>query len=82
MMQKLNAFLFGWMGMPVNRRDCKTCAVFHAEQVQHGYEESIRDGATMPLLLRTALGGTAHLFERKIDILPQQNLKSTKRFGF
>ena len=50
-----NAFLFGFTGTPINRRDRNTFYAFGAEEDQHGYmsrygfEESIRDGATLPL---------------------------------
>ena len=50
-----NAFLFGLTGTPINRRERNTFAAFGAEEDQHGYmsrygfEESIRDGATLPL---------------------------------
>ena len=50
-----NAFLFGLTGTPVNRRDRNTFYAFGAPEDEHGYmsrygfEESIRDGATLPL---------------------------------
>lgn len=50
-----NAFLFGLTGTPINRRERNTFAAFGADEDQHGYmsrygfEESIRDGATLPL---------------------------------
>ena len=50
-----NAFLFGLTGTPINRRDRNTFYAFGAEDDRHGYmsrygfEESIRDGATLPL---------------------------------
>jgi type I restriction enzyme R subunit len=50
-----NAFLFGLTGTPINRRDRNTFYAFGADADQHGYmsrygfEESIRDGATLPL---------------------------------
>jgi type I restriction enzyme R subunit len=50
-----NAFLFGLTGTPINRRDRNTFAAFGAEEDERGYmsrygfEESIRDGATLPL---------------------------------
>ena len=50
-----NAFLFGLTGTPINRRDRNTFVAFGAEEDGHGYmsrygfEESIRDGATLPL---------------------------------
>jgi type I restriction enzyme R subunit len=50
-----NAFLFGLTGTPINKRDHNTFHAFGAEQDHRGYmsrysfEESIRDGATLPL---------------------------------
>ncbi|MEW6403587.1 MAG: HsdR family type I site-specific deoxyribonuclease [Chloroflexota bacterium] len=50
-----HAFFFGLTGTPINRRDRNTFATFGAEEDEHGYmsrygfEESIRDGATLPL---------------------------------
>jgi type I restriction enzyme R subunit len=50
-----NAFLFGLTGTPINRADRNTFYAFGAEEDKAGYmnrygfEESIRDGATMPL---------------------------------
>jgi len=50
-----NAFLFGLTGTPINRRDRNTFAAFGADEDEQGYlsrygfEESIRDGATLPL---------------------------------
>ena len=50
-----NAFLFGLTGTPINRADRNTFYAFGAEEDQAGYmsrygfEESVRDGATMPL---------------------------------
>ena len=50
-----NAFLFGLTGTPINRADHNTFFAFGAEEDEYGYlsrygfEESIRDGATMPL---------------------------------
>ena len=50
-----NAFLFGLTGTPINRADRNTFHAFGAEEDEYGYlsrygfEESIRDGATMPL---------------------------------
>jgi type I restriction enzyme R subunit len=59
-----NAFLFGLTGTPINRRDHNTFFAFGATEDQHGYmsrygfEESIRDGATLPL----------HFEPRRIDL--------------
>lgn len=50
-----NAFLFGLTGTPINRRDKNTFYAFGAPEDERGYmsrygfEESIRDGATLPL---------------------------------
>ena len=50
-----NAFLFGLTGTPINRRDRNTYYAFGAEEDSRGYmsrygfEESIRDGATLRL---------------------------------
>jgi type I restriction enzyme R subunit len=50
-----NAFLFGLTGTPINRRDRNTFYAFGAAEDKNGYlsrygfEESIRDGATLPL---------------------------------
>ena len=50
-----NAFLFGLTGTPINRRDRNTFYAFGADEDEHGYmsrygfEESIRDGATLQL---------------------------------
>jgi hypothetical protein len=50
-----NAFLFGLTGTPINRRDRNTFYAFGAAEDENGYmsrygfEESIRDGATLPL---------------------------------
>ncbi len=50
-----NAFLFGLTGTPINRIDRNTFFAFGAEEDERGYlshygfEESIRDGATLPL---------------------------------
>ena len=61
-----NAFLFGLTGTPINRRDRNTFYAFGAEEDAHGYmsrygfEESIRDGATLPAPLRAAPRRSAH----------------------
>lgn len=50
-----NAFLFGFTGTPINRRDRNTFYAFGADEDERGYmsrygfEQSIRDGATLPL---------------------------------
>ncbi len=54
-----NAFLFGMTGTPINKRDRNTFAAFGAEQDEHGYlhkysfEESVNDGATLPINFET-----------------------------
>ncbi len=53
-----NAFLFGLTGTPINRADRNTFWAFGADEDQNGYmsrysfEESIRDKATLPCILR------------------------------
>jgi len=50
-----NAFLFGLTGTPINKASRNTFTAFGAEEDRHGYlsrygfEDSIRDGATLPL---------------------------------
>ena len=50
-----NAFLFGLTGTPINRRDKNTFYAFGAVEdaggyiSRYGFEESVRDGATLPL---------------------------------
>lgn len=50
-----NAFLFGLTGTPINRADRNTFYAFGADEDEQGYmsrygfEESIRDGATLKL---------------------------------
>ena len=50
-----NAFFFGFTGTPINRGDRNTFYAFGANEDEQGYmsrygfEESIRDGATLPL---------------------------------
>jgi type I restriction enzyme R subunit len=50
-----NAFLFGLTGTPINRRDRNTYYAFGAEEdakgymSRYGFEDSIRDRATLPL---------------------------------
>ncbi|MFN8468811.1 MAG: HsdR family type I site-specific deoxyribonuclease [Caldilineaceae bacterium] len=50
-----NAFFFGLTGTPINKRDRNTFGTFGAPEDSHGYmsrysfDESIRDGATLPL---------------------------------
>jgi type I restriction enzyme R subunit len=50
-----NAFLFGLTGTPINRKDRNTFYAFGADEdakgymSRYGFEQSIRDGATLPL---------------------------------
>jgi type I restriction enzyme R subunit len=50
-----NAFLFGFTGTPINKTDRNTFYAFGADEDERGYmsryrfDESIRDGATLPL---------------------------------
>lgn len=56
-----NAFLFGLTGTPINKRDRNTFYAFGADEDEHGYldrysfEDSIRDGATLPLKFEARL---------------------------
>ncbi len=58
-----NAFLFGFTGTPINKRDRNTFWAFGAPEDAGGYlsrysfEESIRDGATLPLHFEARLLG-------------------------
>jgi type I restriction enzyme, R subunit len=67
-----NAFLFGLTGTPINRRDRNTFYAFGAEEDERGYlsrygfEESIRDGATLPLHFEPRLVGL-HIEKGAID---------------
>jgi type I restriction enzyme R subunit len=67
-----NAFFFGLTGTPINRRDHNTFAAFGAEEDEHGYlsrygfEESIRDGATLPLHFEPRLV-ELHIDKQAID---------------
>ena len=62
-----NAFLFGLTGTPINTRDHNTFWTFGADEDPHGYmsrysfQESIRDGATLPLHFE------ARLVELRVD---------------
>jgi len=55
-----NAFLFGLTGTPINQRDHNTFWTFGAEEDEKGYlsrysfQDSIRDGATLPLHFEAA----------------------------
>lgn len=67
-----NAFLFGLTGTPINRRDRNTFYAFGAEEDERGYlsrygfEESIRDGATLPLHFEPRLVAL-HIDKEAID---------------
>jgi type I restriction enzyme R subunit len=67
-----NAFLFGLTGTPINKRDRNTFYAFGAEEDQHGYldrysfEDSIRDGATLPLKFEARLV-ELHVDQQAID---------------
>jgi len=67
-----NAFLFGLTGTPINRADRNTFYTFGADEDRSGYmsrygfEESVRDGATMPLHFEPRLLGM-HIDKEAID---------------
>jgi len=67
-----NAFLFGLTGTPINRADRNTFYAFGAQEDERGYmsrygfEESIRDGATMPLHFEPRLL-ELHIDKKAID---------------
>ena len=67
-----NAFLFGLTGTPINRSDHNTFYAFGADEDKSGYmsrygfEESVRDGATMPLHFEPRLLGL-HIDKEAID---------------
>ena len=67
-----NAFLFGLTGTPINRRDRNTFYAFGAEEdgrgymSRYGFEESIRDGATLPLHFEPRLV-ELHIDKQAID---------------
>ncbi|MFZ4816659.1 MAG: type I restriction endonuclease subunit R, partial [Phototrophicaceae bacterium] len=56
-----NAFLFGLTGTPINKRDRNTFYAFGADEDaggyldRYGFEDSIRDGATLPLKFEARL---------------------------
>jgi type I restriction enzyme R subunit len=68
-----NAFLFGLTGTPINRADRNTFYAFGAEEdktgylSRYGFEESIRDGATMPLHFEPRLL-ELHIDKEAIDL--------------
>jgi type I restriction enzyme R subunit len=67
-----NAFLFGFTGTPINRRDHNTFMWFGSPEDQGGYlsrysfHESIRDGATLPLHFEPRLS-ELHIDQDAID---------------
>ncbi len=67
-----NAFLFGLTGTPINRRERNTFYAFGATEDSRGYmsrygfEESIRDGATLPLHFEPRLV-ELHIDKQAID---------------
>ena len=72
-----NAFFFGLTGTPINRRDRNTFATFGAAEDAHGYmsrysfDESIRDGATLPLRFEPRLV-ELHIDKAAIDTAYQE----------
>ncbi|CAH0168621.1 type I restriction endonuclease subunit R [Plantibacter cousiniae (nom. nud.)] len=67
-----NAFLFGLTGTPINKRDHNTFMWFGSAEDEGGYlsrysfQDSIRDGATLPLHFEPRLS-EIHLDQEKID---------------
>ncbi len=67
-----NAFFFGLTGTPINKRDRNTFVTFGAVEDAHGYmsrygfDESIRDGATLPLRFEPRLV-ELHIDKEAID---------------
>lgn len=67
-----NAFLFGLTGTPINKRDRNTFMWFGSSEDEGGYlsrytfQDSIRDGATLPLHFEPRLS-EIHLDQEKID---------------
>lgn len=67
-----NAFLFGLTGTPINKRDRNTFMWFGSPEDAGGYlsrysfQDSIRDGATLPLHFEPRLS-EIHLDQEKID---------------
>lgn len=84
-----NAFLFGLTGTPINKRDRNTFWAFGAAEDELGYmsrysfEESIRDGATLPLYFEPRLVDL-HVDREAIDegfelIAAEEGLSETDR---
>ncbi|MDJ0350594.1 HsdR family type I site-specific deoxyribonuclease [Cryobacterium sp. PH29-G1] len=67
-----NAFLFGLTGTPINKRDRNTFMWFGSPEDESGYlsrysfQESIRDGATLPLHFEPRLS-EIHIDQQAID---------------
>lgn len=67
-----NAFLFGLTGTPINKRDRNTFMWFGAQEDEGGYlsrysfQDSIRDGATLPLHFEPRLS-KLHIDQEAID---------------
>lgn len=67
-----NAFLFGLTGTPINKRDHNTFMWFGSQQDEGGYlsrytfQDSIRDGATLPLHFEPRLSDI-HIDQEAID---------------
>ncbi|MFO7632498.1 MAG: HsdR family type I site-specific deoxyribonuclease, partial [Caldilinea sp.] len=72
-----NAFFFGLTGTPINRRDRNTFATFGAVEDAQGYmsrysfDESIRDGATLPLRFEPRLV-ELHIDKEALDAAYQE----------
>ena len=72
-----NAFFFGLTGTPINRRDRNTFATFGAPEDAQGYmsrysfDESIRDGATLPLRFEPRLV-ELHIDKEALDAAYQE----------
>lgn len=68
-----NAFLFGLTGTPINKRDRNTFMWFGSDQDEGGYlsrysfQDSIRDGATLPLHFEPRLS-ELHIDQEAIDV--------------
>lgn len=75
-----NAFLFGFTGTPINRRDRNTFMWFGSNQDEGGYlsrysfAESIRDGATLPLHFEPRLS-EIHIDQEAIDTAFEELVK-------
>ncbi|OZE42353.1 DEAD/DEAH box helicase [Rhodococcus sp. 05-2254-6] len=72
-----NAFLFGLTGTPINKRDRNTFMWFGSTEDEGGYlsrysfQESIRDGATLPLHFEPRLS-EIHIDQNAIDVAFQE----------